>query len=324
VTHVGITVYGCEPDEADMFIDLSPRFGVVPTIATAAVSETNAVSVPGNRCISVGHKSRVSEPTLRALKDAGVQFISTRSIGFDHIDRAAAETLGITVENAVYSPDGVADYTVMLILMALRNAKTIVSATQENDFRLVSARGKELRDITVGVVGLGRIGRAVIQRLRGFGCRVLVCTNSRSQTSSVDHVAFDQLLVESDIVTLHLPLDTHTHHLIGPDQIASMRHGALLINTARGGLVDTRALVLALERGRLGGAALDVLEGEEGIFYFDCRDEPVGNELLTRLQVLPNVLVTPHTAYYTTGALHDTVERTIVNCLNFERGRGRE
>jgi D-specific alpha-keto acid dehydrogenase len=320
---VGITVYGCEPDEADLFIGLSPRFGVTPTITGATVSETSVVSGAGNRCISVSHRSSISAPTLRALQDAGVQHISTRSIGFDHIDVATARELGITVENVGYSPDGVADYTVMLMLMVLRNAKTIVSAAQRHDFRLDDVRGKELRDLTVGVVGVGPIGRAVITRLQGFGCHVLACSNGGENTAEADHVSSDELLRRSDIVTLHLPLDAHTHHFIGRQQVEAMKPGALLVNTARGALVDTAVLTEALESRRLGGAALDVLEGEEGIFYVDCTEKAIGNQLLSRLQQLPNVIVTPHTAYYTARALYETVERTLASCLRFEsRCRG--
>jgi len=126
---------------------------------------------------------------------------------------------------------------------------------------------------------------------------------------------------ESDVVTLHLPLNADTHHVIGHKQIAMMRQGAFLINTGRGALVDTDALIVALESGRLGGAALDVLEGEEGLFYVDCTTRPVDNQFLLRLKQLPNAIVTPHTAYYTERALYDTVERTLMNCLRFERNR---
>ena len=174
-------MYGCEQDEADLFHELGPRFGVVPTITSNAVSETIGIAMPGNRCISVGHKSEISAPMLRALKNAGVEHVSTRSIGVNHIDLRAAAHLGITVENAAYAPDGVADYTLMLILMAIRNAKDIVRSANDNDFRLRSVRGKDLRDLTVGVVGVGNIGNAVIRRLHGFGCRVLA-SNNRSQS----------------------------------------------------------------------------------------------------------------------------------------------
>src|SRR5688572_17197201 len=134
----GLTVYGCEQDEADLFAAQSPRFGVVPTMTSDAASDASVISMPGNRCISVGHKSEVSASTLRALHKASVEYISTRSIGFDHIDLRAADSLGITVENVVYAPDGVADYTVMLILMAIRNVTGIVRSADKHDFRLSS------------------------------------------------------------------------------------------------------------------------------------------------------------------------------------------
>jgi len=320
----GITVYGCDQDEADLFNELSPRFGITPTLTCAAVSETSVISVPDNRCISVGHKSEISQTTLRELKEAGVEYLSTRSIGFDHIDLDAAETLGITVENVVYAPDGVADYTLMLILMAIRYAKAVVSSAEQHDFRLGNVRGNDLRDMTVGVLGIGHIGRAVVRRLRGFGCRVLAYSNHRTAAAPADFVSLDALLLESDIVTLHMPLNADTHHFIGREQMNTMKQGAFLINTGRGALVDTDALLVALESGKLGGVALDVLEGEEGIFYFDRTTRPIDHPLLLRLQQLPNAIVTPHTAYYTRRALHDTIEMTLMNCLNFERNRKSE
>ena len=317
---IGVTVYGCEPDEAQLFDVFAPRFGILPTMTSAAVSESSIVSVPANRCVSVGHKSELTAHELRALQRVGVEYVSTRSIGFDHIDVDAAVSLGITVENVVYDPDGVADFTVMLILMLIRNVRHVVRAAENQDFRLGDVRGKDLRDLTVGVVGVGNIGGAVIRRLQGFGCRVLGDDN-RAATATAEFVSREQLLRESDVVTLHTPLNADTHHLIGRDQLAAMKPGAFLVNTGRGALVDTEALVVALERGRLGGAALDVLEGEDGIFYFDRTTDPVDHPLLRRLQQLPNAIVTPHTAFYTERALHDTVEKTLRNVLNFERNR---
>ena len=321
MTNLGLTVYGCEPDEADLLRKLSPRFGIVPTTTTAPVSDTNVAAAPGNRCISVGHKSEIAAPILLALKETGVEHISTRSIGVNHIDLDAAGQLGITVENVTYAPDGVADYTLMLLLMLTRDAKDTVRSVNHYDFRLRSVRGRELRDMTVGVVGVGRIGNAVIRRLNGFGCRVLASNNGGHAAAPADFVSLDELLRESDIVTLHLPLNPETHHLIGRKEIETMKHGAYLINTGRGALVDTDALIVALEDGTLGGAALDVLEGEEGLFYFDCTKRRRDNPFLPRLQRLPNVLITPHTAYYTERALHDTVEQTLIKCLDFERNR---
>lgn len=314
---IGITIFGCEHDEADAFRKLSPRFGIVPTITSDNVSEVNAELAPGNQCISVGHKYEVSEPTIIALKNAGVKYISTRSVGFNHIDVNAAERMGIIVGNVTYSPDSVADYTLMLMLMAIRGAKAIVRSVEKYDYRLDTTRGKELQDMTVGVIGTGRIGQAVIERLQGFGCHVLAYDHG--QKLAADYVTLDELLQNSDIVTLHVPLNNDTHHIIGRTQIQKMKQGAFLVNTGRGALVDTNALIEALEYEKIGGAALDVLEGEEGLFYFDCTEKAIDNQFLLKLQSMPNVIITPHTAYYTERALHDTVEKTIENCLDFER-----
>jgi len=316
---MGLTIYGCGQDEAVLFREMAPRFGVLPTITEAEVSEANIDLAFGTRCISVGHKTQVTNPTLLALSRAGVEYISTRSIGFDHINVKYAESVGVSVGNVAYSPDSVADYTLMLMLMAVRNAKSILRRADAHDYRLSDVRGKELRDLTIGVIGTGRIGTAVIDRLRGFGCRILAHDN-RPKTAA-DYVPLDELLQLSDIVTLHTPLNADTHHLLNRQSIAQMKHGAFIINTGRGSLLDTEALIPALESGRLGGAALDVLEGEEGIFYADCRNTPIESEPLLRLQRMPNVLISPHTAYYTDHALSDVVENSLINCLNFEGGK---
>ena len=294
---------------------MAPRLGVVPTITEAAVSEGNIRLALGNRCISIGHKTHVTNSTLLALSKAGVTYISTRSVGYNHIDVNYAESVGISVETVAYSPDSVADYTLMLMLMAVRHAKSVIRRAAVHDYRLNDVRGKELRDLTVGVIGTGRIGAAVMDRLRGFGSRTLAY-DTRPKTSA-DYVTLGALLEQSDIVTLHTPLTEETHHLLDRHRIEGVKHGAVIVNTGRGALLDTEALVAALESGRLGGAALDVLEGEEGIFYADCSDKPIESQLLLRLHRLPNVLISPHTAYYTDHALLDTVEHSLTNCLNF-------
>jgi D-specific alpha-keto acid dehydrogenase len=293
------------------------RHGVTPTITSAPASEATAELSTGNRCISIGHKSQISHVTLLALYRAGVRYISTRSAGYNHIDLHAAEHLGISVENVAYSAASVADYTLMLMLMVARNAKSTVLRSQVHDYRLSEAPGRELRDMTVGVVGAGRIGTEVIERLRSFGCRVLA--HDRQMERSLHSVSLDALLAQSDVVTLHTPLTGETHHLLHRHRIEQMKPGAFVINTGRGSLLDTEALLRALEGGRLGGAALDVLEGEEGVFYSDLSRCATLNPVLVRLQQLPNVVITPHTAYYTDHALRDIVETTLANCLSFLR-----
>ena len=322
VQATGITVYGCGQDEAVLFREAAPRFGVLPTITPAAVSADNIELALGNRCISVSHKTRITNSTLFALSQAGVAYVSTRSIGFNHINVQYAKSIGITVDNVVYSPDGVADYTLMLILMAVRNAKSILRRADIHDYRLSDVCGRELRDLAVGVIGTGRIGGAVMDRLRAFGCRVLAY--DRYPKTDAEYVTLDELLRLSDVVTLHAPLNSDTRHLLDRRRIGQMKRGAYIINTGRGSLLDTEALVSALESGRLGGAALDVLEGEEGIFYANCRSKPIETRPLLRLQELPNVVISPHTAYYTDHALSEIVENSIINCLEFERGSRHE
>jgi D-specific alpha-keto acid dehydrogenase len=316
VPKTGITAYGCEHDEAVLFREMAPGLGIVPTVTDATVSEANIELTFGNRCVSVGHKTHIATSTLFALRQAGVMYISTRSVGCNHIDVQCAQSLGITVETVAYSPDSVADYTLMLMLMAVRNAKSTLSRAEAQDYRLNHVRGRELRDMTIGVIGTGRIGAAVIDRLWGFGSRVLAY--DRNPKTSARYVPLDELLQHSDVVTLHTPLNADTHHLLNRQCIEQMRPGAFIVNTGRGPLLDTEALILGLESGRLGGAALDVLEAEEGVFYSDHRQRPIENQLLLRLQQLPNVLITPHTAYYTDHALSDTIGNTLINCLRFE------
>jgi len=316
LSELGVTIFGCGPDEALLFRELAPGFGVLPTITDAAASGSTIELASGNRCISVTHTAPVTRPVLLALRDVGVRYLSARSVGYDHIDVHCAQSLGISVETVAYSPDSVADYTLMLILMVVRGAKSTVSRAQVHDYRLNDGRGKELRDLTVGVVGTGRIGAAVLDRLRGFGGRVLAY--DRWPKAAAEYVSLDELLRQSDVVTLHTPLDADTHHLLDRRRIEQMRRGAFVVNTGRGALLDTEALLSALESGQLGGAALDVLEGEEGVFYSDCRGRATETLRLSRLQQLPNVLITPHTAYYTDHALKDVVDHTLVNCRRFE------
>jgi D-specific alpha-keto acid dehydrogenase len=313
---IGITIYGCEQDEAPLFRQLAAQFCATPTITDAPLSLANIELAFGNRCISVSHKTLISASVLLALGQAGVKYVSTRSVGYNHIDLQGAERAGIAVENVAYSPDSVADYTLMLMLMLVRHAKSTISRVQIHDYRLNDVRAKELRDMTVGVVGTGRIGAAVIDRLRGFGCSVLAY--DRCRKTSAEYATLDELLQRSDMVTLHTPLNPDTYRLLDRRRIEEMRQGAFIINTARGSLIDTEALLSALEGGLFGGAALDVLEGEEGVFYSEHRRAPIENQLLVRLERLPNVLITPHTAFYTEHALTDIVENTLLNCLRFE------
>lgn len=316
VPRLGLTIYGCGPEEAVLFRQIAPRVGVVPTITEAHLSEATAELAAGSHCVSVGHRARIANGALRALSLAGVTHLSTRSIGYDHIDVKYASSVGISVDTVAYSPASVADYTLMLMLMLIRRAKSVIRRAEMHDYRLSHVPGKELRDLTVGVIGTGRIGTAVMDRLLGFGCRLLACDDRPSTRAGAQYVSLHALFQRSDVVTLHAPLTPGTHHLLNRERLGQMKAGAFIVNTGRGSLLDTEALTEALESGRLGGAALDVLEGEEGIFYVDCSDEPGERKPFVRLHRLPNVIISPHSAYYTDHALKDIVENTLRNCLD--------
>jgi D-specific alpha-keto acid dehydrogenase len=311
-----ITVFGCEKDERALFERYAARYGAEVLCVDDPLGVENAGAVPYESAISVNHKAPIDARLIRALQRRGVKYLSSRSIGLDHIDGDAARATGILVESVAYSPESVAEHTIMLMLIALRNAGSILRRASRCDFRLEEKRAAELRDMTVGVVGTGRIGKAVIQRLTAFGCTILAYDSH--STTNATHVDLDELLRRSDLVTLHLPLTDDTWHLLDRARIARMRRNAILVNTARGALVDGVALTDALERRGIACAALDVVEGEEGWFYRDCSALPPPP--FARLLALPNAIVTPHTAFYTEHALGDIVRNTIRNCLEYTGG----
>ena len=312
----GVTAYGCSEHEERLFRELAPRLGVRSILTRAPLTAETLALAAGNRCVSVSHRTPVPDSVLPALSRIGVEYLSTRSVGCNHVDLAAAERAGITIGTVSYSPGSVADYTLMLILMLVRDARSVVSRSAGHDYRLHAVPGRELGDLTVGVIGTGRIGSAVVGRLRGFGCRIL--THDSRPTGQGHRVPLEDLLERSDVVTLHAPLTRDTHHLLDRRRISRMKPGACVVNTGRGALLDTDALVRALERGHLAGAALDVLEREDEIFYEDRRGTRVENDALRRLQDHPNVLLSPHTAYFTDRAVRDMVTNSLLGCLDFE------
>lgn len=311
-----LTAYGCEEDERKCFEDYSEKYNMDVITYSHPLTVENARIAHGSRCVSVSHKSVVNDKMLRALEQNGVRYILTRSIGINHIDTKAAAELNIEVSNISYAPDSVAEYTVMLMLMATRNMKFILNKVRLQNYTLDSVRPSMLSDMTIGVIGTGHIGRAVISRLKAFGCRVLAYDSY--QSPGIDYVSLAKLLKESDVVTLHIPLMAETVRLINEENISKMKQGAYLINTGRGALIDTEALLAALRDGRLSGAALDVVEGEENLFYHDLRNVDINNTLIARLCAMPNVIVTPHTAFYTQRTLKDTIEDTLKKCVEYE------
>lgn len=261
---------------------------------------------------------------LDRYHELGIHAIATRSIGYDHIDVDHARSLGIRVAHAVYPPEGVADYTIMLMLMALRRAKQVFRHAGVQNFGLEGKLGRSLGSCTVGVVGTGAIGSCVIRELAGFGCRVLACDPfPRDDVRAMaEYVELEKLLSESDVVTLHAPGLAENRHMIGAAELALMKPDAVLINAARGMLVDTDALITALEQGRLGGAALDTIEHEAGLYYLDRSLDVLANRERAILMALPNVVVSPHMAFYTAEDVEQMVRTNVEALLAFTSGEG--
>lgn len=262
------------------------------------------------------------QPMIKKLHDMGVRCIATRTIGYDHIDTAYAKSLGMGVVHISYSPDSVADYTIMMMLMGCRKMKHIMERADIQDYTLKGKLGRELPGCTVGIIGTGRIGKTVIRHLSGFGCRMLAYDlyESEEVKEYATYADLDTLIRECDIITLHAPATEENYHMIDTKAIASMKPGVILINCARGSLIDTDALIDGIEEGKIGFAGLDVVEHESGLYYFNRMGEPLHNPKLAILRSYSNVLVSPHTAFYTDQAVADMAENSIVEALRFING----
>ena len=248
-------------------------------------------------------------------------FPHARSIGYNHIDVAYANKIGIRVCNASYAPNGVADFTVMLMLMCLRNYKQALWRGQVNDYSLFGLIGREMRSLTVGVIGTGRIGQAVLRNLTGFGCRLLAYNaHQRPEVREIaEYVTLDELYRQCDIITIHMPLVESTRHFINSDSIRKMKKGVILINCARGALADLDALIEGIESEKIGALGLDVVEGEEGITHVDHRIDIISNQKMAYLRQFRNVVMTQHMAFYTEEAVENMVRSGILGILEMSR-----
>jgi D-lactate dehydrogenase len=258
---------------------------------------------------------------LQALAESGVKQIALRCAGFNNVDLEAADELEIAVTRVPsYSPHAVAEHTVALLLTLNRKIHRAYQRVREHNFSLAGLVGFDLNGKTVGILGAGQIGRITAKLFQAFGCRVLVYDLKPDlewlSENNMVPASFEEVLREANVVSLHLPLTPKTYHLIDEDALARMKEGSYLVNTGRGKLVDTAALLAALKRKHLGGVALDVYEEEEGVFFEDCSNEILDDDELSRLLTFPNVLVTSHQAFLTHEALTEIARTT---CGNFTR-----
>lgn len=259
---------------------------------------------------------------LEALKQHGTQLIALRSAGFNHVDIEKAEELGLSVARVpAYSPYAVAEHTVGLLLALNRKLHRAYTRVRETNFSLEGLLGFDLHGKTVGVVGTGKIGTIVARILKGFGCNLLaydLYPNDECRDLGVEYVELDDLFARSDIITLHTPLTPDTYHLVGEDTLDQMREGVMLINTSRGALIDTQAVVEALKTGSVGALGLDVYEEEGDLFFEDLSSHVIQDDTFARLLTFPNVLITGHQAFFTEEAMTNIAETTLSNVTAFE------
>lgn len=273
-------------------------------------------------CLVVGDQG--NRAALTRLKEVGVQVLVLRSAGFNHVDLEAARDLGLTVLRVpAYSPHAVAEHAVALLMALNRKIHRAYNRVREHNFAIEGLIGFDLYGKTAGVIGVGTIGACFARIMVGFGCRVLAfdpVPNAELEALGVVYTDLETLLRESDVVSLHCPLTPGTRHLVDGEALALMKPTAVLVNTSRGAVVDSQALLTALKRGQLAGVALDVYEEEEGLFFKDLSEMPLQDDLLARLLTFPNVLLTAHQAFLTHEALGNIAGTTIQNLTDFERG----
>lgn len=292
------------------------------------LNEDTAPIAAGYEVVCTSVNCDLGNHVLQTLAAGGTRMVAQRSTGFNNIDLKVAERLAMTVSRvSYYSPYSVAEFAWTLAMAVNRRIVRASTRTRDFDFRLDGLMGRDMHGRTAGVLGTGKIGEAFARIAHGFGMNLLgwdVAENPACMQLGMRYVAKERLLAESDLVSLHVPLMPETSRLIDADALKAMKDDAILINSSRGGLIDTAALVAELREGRFTGVGLDVYEAEAGLFFLDKSLQAVEDDTLARLVTFPNVLVTSHQAYYTEDAVGQIVETTLTNVLDYKAGRRSE
>ena len=291
------------------------------------LNKDTAILADGCQVVSLFVNDDASAPVLEKLHKLGVQYIALRSAGFNHVDLEKAKELGIGVGRVPdYSPYAIAEHTVALMLALNRKLVRANSRVRELNFTLDGLIGFDMHGKTVGVLGTGKIGAIVAKILHGFGCRLLGFDLYPDQTLKekygMEYTTIDHLVEASDIISLHIPLNDHTRYIINEDRIRNMKKGVMLINTSRGGLVNTKHVIDGLKNGQIGYLGLDVYEEEKGLFFEDHSTDILQDDVIARLMTFSNVLITSHQAFLTENALGNISQTTFENIRRWEANEG--
>jgi len=286
--------------------------------------ETVALAA-GHEAVCIFVNDTADATVLKALADSGTRLVALRCTGFNNVDLKAADQFGLKVVRVVaYSPYSVAEHVVALLQAINRKIHRAYNRTRDSNFTLDGLMGFDLHGKTVAIIGTGRIGRVLTGIMRGFGCEVLGYDKYQSPEFLAlggRYAQLAEICAKADIISLHCPLTPETHHLVDADMLSRLKRGTLLINTSRGGLVDTEAAIEALKSGQLGGLALDVYEQEADLFYRDLSSTVVSDDVFERLLSFPNVIVTGHQAFFTREAITTISETTIKSVTEFASGQ---
>ncbi len=324
-THTRVTLFDAKSRDIESF-DAANTGSFLLHYVAAPLSVDTASAAQGSKVACIFVNDTCDAGVIEKLADRGVELLALRCAGFNNVDLEACQRHQITVVRVpAYSPYAVAEFTVALMMMLNRRLHHAYMRNRTGNFVLDGLTGFDMHGKTVGVIGTGKIGQCAINILLGFGCHILAHDKfphpALHDRTGVQYTDLDDLLARSDIITLHVPLFPETYHLISRAAIERMKDGVMLINTSRGGLVDTKALIDGLKAGRIGSAGLDVYEEEAGIFFHDMFDKVLTDDVLARLMTFNNVVVTSHQAFLTREALANIAETTLQNIRDYCAGQ---
>jgi D-lactate dehydrogenase len=317
-----VYVFNVRADEMPYYEMLRKEKGAELELHPEDLSEEIIPTLDRGSGVSVLGMISYGEKVMKLLQKQGIYYLSTRTVGYNHIDLEAAKACGIHVCHAAYAPNGVADYTIMMMLLCLRKYKQTLWRSQVNDFGLDDLMGREMKDLTVGVMGTGNIGGTVIRELSGFGCKILAYDKYENPAVKglATYVPLEEIYRQCDIITLHMPLFPETKHIINSESIAKMKKGVILINCARGELMEIESLINGIEKEQIGALGVDCLEREEDVVHKDRRDDIFSNREMAYLRQFKNVVHTQHMAFYTDAAVKSMVECGVLGVLQMSNG----
>lgn len=317
-----VIVFSAHNYEKEYFEKLNKSFDHIITFVEAHLDSQTALIAKNYECVCAFVNDTLSEEVIEILKKVEIKLIALRSAGFNHVNLNAAQKYNIKVVRVpAYSPHAIAEHAVGLLLTLNRKIHKAYNRVHEFNFSLEGLVGFNLYKKTVGIIGTGKIGMVMAKIMLGFGCNVIAYDKFPSQENNlITYTTLEEVYMKSDIISLHLPLNKETVHMINKNAFSIMKNEVILINTSRGGIIDTKALIEALKENTIKGAALDVYEEEEQYFFSDFSETGIEDDILARLITFPNVLITAHQAFLTNEAISNIIHTTLQNISDFEKG----